>query len=130
MGNQKPGKHPSPPLQSQMGASLVKIPRLSGVGRVVEDGTDEDQARAEKMDHWIAWEAEERVEARGEGGGTGRGLRPNLTSFPFLFCSGGLMLRAKDPFCCGDGRGPKPVSFFLCVIGGHVWRVYIHIPWG
>jgi len=28
---------------------------------VVEDGTDEDQARAERMDHWIAWEAEERM---------------------------------------------------------------------
>jgi len=37
------------------------------VGSVVEDGTDEDQVRAEKMDQWIAWEAEERVEARGEG---------------------------------------------------------------
>jgi len=37
------------------------------VGRVVEDGTDENQARAEKMDQWIAWEAEERVEVRGEG---------------------------------------------------------------
>jgi len=37
------------------------------MGRAVEDGTDEDQARAERMDRWIAWEAEERVEARGEG---------------------------------------------------------------
>jgi len=27
----------------------------------------EDQARAERMDWWIAWEAEERVEARGVG---------------------------------------------------------------
>jgi len=38
-----------------------------GVGRVVEDGTDEEQVRAERMDQWIAWEAEERVKARGEG---------------------------------------------------------------
>jgi len=28
---------------------------------VVEDGTDEDQKRAERMDRWIVWEAEERV---------------------------------------------------------------------
>jgi len=46
---------------------LLKFLELSGVGRTVEDGTDEDQARAERMDRWIAWEAEERVEARGEG---------------------------------------------------------------
>jgi len=46
---------------------LLRFLELSGVGRVVEDGTDEDQARAEKMDQWITWEAEERVEARGEG---------------------------------------------------------------
>jgi len=46
---------------------LLKFLELSGVGRVVEDGTDEDQARAERMDRWIAWEAEERAESRGEG---------------------------------------------------------------
>jgi len=52
--------------------ALLSNPRwerrlLRFVGRVVDDGTDEDQARAEKMDHWIAWEAEERVETRGAG---------------------------------------------------------------
>jgi len=46
---------------------LLRFLELSGVGRVVEDGTDEDQARAERMDRWVAWEAEERMEARGEG---------------------------------------------------------------
>jgi len=30
-------------------------------------------------------------------------------------------LRVEDLFCCGDDRGPKPVSFFLRVIGGHVY---------
>jgi len=34
---------------------------------VVEDGTDEDQERAERMDRWIIWEVEERMEARGDG---------------------------------------------------------------
>jgi len=28
---------------------------------------DEDQARAERMDRWIAWEAEEEMEAQGDG---------------------------------------------------------------
>jgi len=42
---------------------LLLFLELSGVGRVVEDGTDEDQERAEKMDWWIVWEAEGRMEA-------------------------------------------------------------------
>jgi len=46
---------------------LLRPLEMSGVGRVVGDGTDEDQARAERMDYWIAWEAEERMEARGDG---------------------------------------------------------------
>jgi len=37
---------------------------LSGVGRTMADGTDEDGAHAAKMDEWIAWETEE-VEERG-----------------------------------------------------------------
>jgi len=36
-------------------------------------------------------------------------------------------LGAEDLFCCGDDRGSKPVSFFLCVVGGPVWRVYISL---
>jgi len=32
------------------------------------------------------------------------------------------MLRVEDFICGGDDRGPEPVSFFLCVIGGHVRR--------
>jgi len=35
----------------------------------VEDGTDEDQVRAERLDQWIPWDAEETVEAWGEGCG-------------------------------------------------------------
>jgi len=84
---------------------------------VVEDGTDEDQARAEKMDQWIAWEAEERGrhEERAE-------AEFDTFFFSFLFfsfiCSGdsysGLCaqrtLRAEDFICCGDDRGSKSVS--------------------
>jgi len=38
---------------------LVKFLELSGVGRRMADGTDEDEARAARMDGWIAWETEE-----------------------------------------------------------------------
>jgi len=97
---------------------LLRFLELSGVGRVVEDGTDEDQARAERMDRLGSggWRHGERAEAE-------------FDIFSFLsFVQGdsypGLCaqrtLRAEDFFCCGDDRGPKPVSFFLCVIGGHV----------
>jgi len=46
---------------------LLRFLEPSGASRVVEDGTDEDQERTEKMDRWIVWEAEERMEARGDG---------------------------------------------------------------
>jgi hypothetical protein len=39
---------------------FVKFLELSGVGRVVADGTDEDQARATRMDEWVVWETVER----------------------------------------------------------------------
>jgi hypothetical protein len=38
---------------------LLKFLELSGVGRIVADGTDEDEARAQRMDNWIICEAEE-----------------------------------------------------------------------
>jgi hypothetical protein len=38
---------------------LVRFLELSGVGRLVEGGKDEEEAHAEKMDQWIVWEAEE-----------------------------------------------------------------------
>jgi ribonuclease HI len=37
---------------------LLRFLELSGVGRVVEEGLDEDEAYAAKMDGWIAWEEE------------------------------------------------------------------------
>jgi hypothetical protein len=37
---------------------------LSGVGRMMADGTDEDGARAAKMDEWVVWE---RIAPRGNG---------------------------------------------------------------
>jgi len=38
---------------------FVRFLELSGVGRTMADGTDEDGAHAARMDEWIAWETEE-----------------------------------------------------------------------
>jgi hypothetical protein len=46
---------------------LVKFLELSGVGRVMVDGTDEDGAYAARMDEWMAWETVEGAAPRGEG---------------------------------------------------------------
>jgi hypothetical protein len=46
---------------------LQKFPELSGVGRLMADGTDEDGAYAARMDGWVAWETMERAAPRGEG---------------------------------------------------------------
>jgi hypothetical protein len=35
------------------GRRFVKFLELSGVGRVMADGTDEDGARAAKIDEWV-----------------------------------------------------------------------------
>jgi hypothetical protein len=40
---------------------FLKFLELSGVGKVLEDGADVEEARASRLDRWIAWEAEERV---------------------------------------------------------------------
>ena len=44
---------------------LVRFLELSEVGRRVVNGTDEDEARAERMDQRIVWETEEREEPEG-----------------------------------------------------------------
>jgi hypothetical protein len=48
---------------------FVMFLELSGLGRVVADGTDEDGAHAAKMDEWVAWGTVERrpLGARGKG---------------------------------------------------------------
>jgi len=82
VGRQEPGRHPSP-LQSQMGATLVKIPRTvrSGEGGGRRDGRG---LGAGGEDGSV-----DRVGSGREGGGTRRGLRPNLTYFPFSLLSRG-----------------------------------------
>jgi hypothetical protein len=42
-----------------------RLPRFLGesrVGRIIESGEDENEIQAVRMDGWIAWEHEERVE--------------------------------------------------------------------
>jgi len=39
---------------------FLKFLELSGMGQVMVDGTDENEARATAMDEWVAWETEER----------------------------------------------------------------------
>jgi hypothetical protein len=46
---------------------FAKSLELSGVGRVMADGTDEDGTHAARMDEWVAWETVERVAPRDEG---------------------------------------------------------------
>jgi len=41
---------------------FIEFLELLQVGGIVADGTDEDVARAAKMDEWIVWEVEERGE--------------------------------------------------------------------
>jgi hypothetical protein len=41
---------------------FVRFLELSGVGRTLADGTDEESAYAARMDTWIAWETEEVTE--------------------------------------------------------------------
>jgi hypothetical protein len=46
---------------------FVQFLELSGVGRVMADGTDEDGTHAAKIDEWVAWETMEGTAPRGEG---------------------------------------------------------------
>jgi hypothetical protein len=57
---------------------FVKFLELSGVGRVMADGTEEDGAHAARMDEWVAWEAVERV-----AGPQGRGITCSFLMFTF-----------------------------------------------
>ena len=64
MGREEPGRRPGAVSQSQVGEAVRPFPR---VGQIVADRTDEDDARAARMDEWLVWEAEERIAPRGEG---------------------------------------------------------------
>jgi len=56
-----PGEDPGPSGKPPLGEEVLEVP---GVGRVVADRTDEDDARAARMDDLIMWEAEEEVTRR------------------------------------------------------------------
>jgi len=46
---------------------LLKFLELSGVGRVMDDGVDDDAAHVERLDGWIVWETEEGAGREGMG---------------------------------------------------------------
>jgi hypothetical protein len=46
---------------------LANFLELSGVGRVMADGTDGDGAYTARMDEWVAWETVEGTAPRDEG---------------------------------------------------------------
>jgi hypothetical protein len=46
---------------------FVRFLELSGVGRTMKDGTDEESAYAARMDEWVAWETRRGREEKGEG---------------------------------------------------------------
>jgi len=130
VGKQKPGKHPSPPVQPQVGTAPVKIPRTvwSGKGGGRRDGRGPGAGGEDGSVDCVG--------SGREGGGSGRGLRPNLTSFsfPFLSCSGGLIPRAlRTAHAEGGGslllwRRPRASTGFLfplcyrrsCMAGLHI----------
>jgi hypothetical protein len=43
---------------------LLRFLELSGVGRVMDDGADEEETRATRLDGWIPWRVEEWVAPR------------------------------------------------------------------
>jgi hypothetical protein len=44
---------------------FVKFLELSGIGRTMADGTDENGARASRMDEWVIWETRGRSASTG-----------------------------------------------------------------
>ena len=108
----RPAKRKDPdPCTPPQGAAPFALPGASGVGRIVEDGTDEDQARVERLD-----------------GGGGRAVAHNSLSFHF-FVEGGSYpeLCAQRPdwggedffssfLCCRRGGGPAWFLLFLRVV--------------
>jgi len=94
----------------------------------VEDGLDEDQARAERLDDWIAWEAEERSRNSAQ-------FVPFLSLFQVMLrvtytpdIAHSALMRAEDFLSLSlvvGAVGTAP-GLFLCQ-GGHVWWVYISL---
>ena len=53
VGGEEPGGRPGVASQSQVGEVFVRFLELSGVGKTMADGTDEESAHAARMDEWI-----------------------------------------------------------------------------
>jgi len=53
MGRQGPRRHQGPAKQPRWERRLLRFLELSGVGRVMDGGVDEEEARVARMDEWI-----------------------------------------------------------------------------
>jgi hypothetical protein len=103
---------------------FVKFLELSGVGRAVADGTDEDGARAARMDEWFG----RRWKRQPPGVGVKLGFS---LGFSFVsFCKGG-----SYPESCAPRTAE--VKDFICssrLTEGHLLVPFVfprpHIPWG
>jgi hypothetical protein len=65
MGRRGTRRCPGLASQSRWERWFVKFLELSGVGRVMADGMDEDEDRATRMGEWVMWETVGRSTPRG-----------------------------------------------------------------
>jgi hypothetical protein len=82
----------------------MRFLELSGVGRLVEGGKDEEEAHAEKMDQWIVWEAE-------EGGQGGARAGDTCRSFVLIFASISFVRGTHTPRIAHSARWGWRISF-------------------
>jgi len=107
---------------------FVRFLELSGVGRTMADGTDEDGARAARMDEWVVWEVGNGIASSGV-----KLFLSRRSSLSFLYqsCKGVLLppipahsalWRATDLICCNCPAKGRQLYFpFVCV-------ALLHIP--
>jgi len=59
VGRKEPGFDQGAVVEPEVGEEAAQILRTLGVGRVMDDGLDEDETRATRLDGWIIWETNE-----------------------------------------------------------------------
>jgi hypothetical protein len=98
---------------------LVKFLELSGVGRVMADGTDEDGAYAARMDEWVAWETVEGAAPRGDVFGCG----------VLVFCLVFLFQFSFSKFSCKGGSYPETCAQRTAEGGGFPMLWWVARGW-
>jgi hypothetical protein len=93
---------------------FVRFLELSGVGRVMKDGTDEESAYAARMDEWVAWET------RRERGGLNCLARFSLL---LLLLYGGTPAPETCAQRTGGGLEAARLSFVSRCFGTYLFRM-------